>query len=122
MSKTRIFALFMVAILLICILTNPSKEDLEDAVNAKATALIKEQLQYEDKAAIDLAMTLFGNNIVQKFISNNVTIKNYYLFSTININWEGEITPIGGGALKTVWISPKIDEKANEIIKILKSL
>lgn len=122
MSKTRIFALIMVAFMLICILTNPSKEQFEDAINKKATTLIKQQLQYEDNAAIDLAMTLFGNKVVDRFIDNNVKIKNYYLFTTVSIQWEGKVTPIGGGALKTVWLSPKIDEEADKIIGILKSL
>lgn len=112
----------MVAIMLICILTNPSKQEFEDTIRTKATTLIKEQLKQEDIAAIDLAMTLFGNNIIKTFISNNIVVKNYYLFSTVSIKWQGELTPIGGGAIKTIWISPKIDEKTNEIIKVLQSL
>lgn len=122
MSKTRLFALIIVAFMLICIITNPSKEQFEKTISQKATAILKEQLKYEDQNAVDLAMTLFGNKIVDEFVSNNIVIDNYYLFSVVKIKWESQITPIGGGAIKTVWLSPKIEEKTNEIIGVLKSL
>lgn len=122
MSKTRIFALATVAFMLICIFTNPSKEEFEEAITQKATNIIKDQLHYKDQGAVDLAMNLFGNKIVSNFVQNNVRIDNYYLFSIVKINWQGEETPIGGGALKNVWFSPKIDEKTNEIIGVLKSM
>lgn len=122
MSKTRIFALATVAFMLICIFTNPSKEEFEEAITQKATNIIKDQLHYKDQGAVDLAMNLFGNKIVSNFVQNNVRIDNYYLFSIVKINWQGEETPIGGGVLKNVWFSPKIDEKTNEIIGVLKSM
>lgn len=122
MSKTRIFALAMVAFLLVCILTNPSKEQFEKAITEKATHIIKTQLQYQDKGAVDLAMSLFGNKIVNRFVETNVIIENYYLFTLVKIKWQGEENIIGGGALKKVWLSPKIDEKTDEIISTLKSL
>lgn len=122
MSKTRLFALITVAFMLICILTNPSKEKFEEVIADKATTIIKQQLQYEDQDAVTLAMNLFGNKVVDRFIENNIIVENYYLFSIVKIKWEGQETPIGGGAIKTVWLSPKIDEKTDEIIGILKSL
>lgn len=122
MSKTRVFAILAVAFMLICILTNPSKDEFEKAVAQKANIIIKDQLKYEDENAVNLAMTLFGDKIVDEFLSKNVIIKNYYLFSIVKIKWESQEIPVGGGALKTIWLSPKIDEKADEIIKILKDL
>lgn len=122
MSKTRVFALIMVVFMLICILTNPSKEQFESAIKQKATTIIKDQLKYEDQGAVDLAMSLFGNKVVDDFITNTVVVKNYYLFSVVQIKWEGQEISVGGGILKTVWLSPKIDEKATEIIDVLGSL
>ncbi|MCI0921852.1 hypothetical protein [Sphingobacterium rhinopitheci] len=122
MSKTRVFALLMVAFMLICILTNPSKEKFEDAISNKATTIVKQQLHYKDQGAVDLAMALFGHKTVNEFVNNNIIIKNYYLFSVATLKWEGQEMPIGGGALQTIWLSPKIDEKADEIIGVLKSL
>lgn len=122
MSKTRIFALSVVALMLICILTNPSKEQIENTVSNKATSIIKKQLGYQDQGALDLAMGLFGNKIVNEFVGNNIIVNNYYLFSLVKIKWQGEETTIGVGGLKKVWLSSKIDEKTDEIIHILKSL
>jgi len=122
MSKKRIFAFTVIAFMLICILTNPSKEKFEEVIANKTTAIIKKQLEYEDQDAITLAMSLFGNKIVDRFIENNIIVENYYLFSIVKIKWEGQETPIGGGAIKTVWLSPEIDKKTDEIISVLKSL
>lgn len=122
MSKTRIFALSLVAIMLAAILTNPKKEDLELAVKDKAKSLLEQHLNYENKDAMQLGMSLFGDRIVREFVQNNVVIENYYLFSLVKIRWQGENTPIGGGAFKKVWLSPEIDKKADEIVGIIKSL
>lgn len=108
--------------MLICIFTNPSKEEIENTIAQKATTIIKTQLHYKDQGAVDLAMSLFGNKIADRFIENNIIITNYYLFSLVKIKWQDEESIIGGGALKNVWLSPKIDEKTDEIISILKSL
>lgn len=122
MSKTRIFALSIVAIMLAAILTNPKKEDLELAVQNKAKSLLQQQLSYENKDALALGMTLFGDRIVNEFVEKNVIIENYYLFSLVKIRWQGQDTPIGGGAFKYVYLSPEIDKKADEIVGILKNL
>lgn len=122
MSKTRIFALSLVAIMLAAIFTNPSKETFETTIKAKAKDLLQKQLHYKDKDALQFGMTLFGDKIIQDFVEKNVVVTNYYLFSLVKIKWQGQETPIGGGAFKTVWLSPKIDEKADEIIGIMKNL
>ena len=122
MSKTRLFSLSLVAIMLAAILTNPKKEEFETAVQAKAKSLLENQLNYENKDAVQLGMSLFGDRIVREFVQNNVVIENYYLFSLVKIRWQGQDTPIGGGAFKKVWLSPEIDKKADEIVGILKNL
>ncbi|GGH11542.1 hypothetical protein FAZ19_00410 [Sphingobacterium alkalisoli] len=122
MSKTRIFALIIIVIMLAAIVTNPKEETFYSAVKEKATLLVEKQLNYEHRDALDLGMTLFGNRIVDEFVENNVKIKNYYLFSVVSLKWQGEETPIGGGAFKKIWFSSKIDEKAEEIVDILKTL
>ena len=122
MSKTRIFALILLALLVIGILLNPTKEQLEDAVKTKAISLVEQQLRFDDQDALKLGMNLYGNKLVQDFVEKNVVVTNYYLFSLVKIRWQSQETPIGGGAFKTIWLSPKIDEKADEIITVLKSL
>jgi len=122
MSKTRIFALLLIGIILTAILTNPDKEQIEASISAKAKEILRKQLNYEHQDAVQLGMTLFGDRLVKSFVDNNTVIQNYYLFSLVKIKWQGEETPIGGGAFKTVWFSSKIDEKADKIIEVLKKL
>lgn len=114
--------MLLVGIILGAILTNPTKEEIDNVIKTKAETLLKQQLNYEHTDAVQLGMTLFGDRIVQEFVDNNTLVKNYYLFSLVYIQWKGEVQPIGGGAFKQVWLSPKIDEKADEIINILKKL
>lgn len=120
MSKTRIFALFVVAIMLAAVFTNPKKEQHEAIVKAKAEELLKKQVGEKEKGFIAIGMQLLGNNLVDNFISNTVVVENYYLFSLTKIKWQGKEITIGGGAFGKVWISPKVDEKADEIVAILK--
>lgn len=122
MSKTRIFALVMIALILGSILTNPPREQFEQVIKAKATEILEKQLDYKDKDALRLGMTLFGDKITQDFMDRSISIQNYYLFSVATIRWQNTTSPIGIGAFKTVWLSPKIDEKADEIINLLKNL
>ncbi len=122
MSKTRIFALLSIGIILAAILTNPSRQEFEVVLTTKAKEILKKQLEYQHDDAVQLGMALFGDKLVHSFVDNNIVIKNYYLFSLVQIKWQGEETPIGGGAFKHIWLSPKIDEKVDEIINTLKSL
>lgn len=122
MSKTRIFALIVIGLLLTAVLTNPSKAQMEDAVSTKAKTILQNQLNYKHADAIQLGMTLFGDRMIRELIQSHVTIRNYYVFSTVNIHWQGEETPIGGGAFRAVWLSPEIDSKVDEIITFLKDI
>ena len=75
MSKTRIFALSLVAIMLAAIFTNPKKEDIESAVQEKAKSLLEKQLNYKDQGAMQLGMSLFGDRIINEFVQNNIIIE-----------------------------------------------
>lgn len=112
----------MLGLILASILTNPPKEQFKKVIAAKAKGILEKQLHYKDKDAVLLGMTLFGDKIVQDFMDRSIVIKNYYLFSIVTLKWQGTETPIGGGAFKSIWLSAKIDEKANEIISILKDM
>lgn len=122
MSKTRVFALIVIGLILTAVFTNPSKAQLEDAVTTKAKGILQEQLKYEHADAVQLGMTLFGDRMVRELVESHVHVRNYYVCSTVSVKWQGEETPIGGGAFRTVWLSPEIDSKVGEIIAILKNL
>ncbi|MCL7988260.1 DUF4359 domain-containing protein [Sphingobacterium sp. lm-10] len=122
MSKTRIFALVGIVVLVAAFLTNPSEEKYEEVLRAKAKELLTSQLDYEHEDAMQLGMMLFGDRVIDEFLANNVYIKNYYLFSLVEIRWQAEAQVVGGGALGQVWLSSKIDSEADKIILILKDL
>lgn len=106
--------------MLLAVFTNPSKEKVEAQLTVKAKEILKKQLKYEHQDAVDFGMMLFGDQVVGEFIKSYTTTSNYYLFTLSKINWNGEQITIGGGAFNQVWISPKLDEKADQLIKVLK--
>lgn len=120
MSKTRIFALSAIVLMLLAFFTNPSQEQHEEAIRAKAIGLLQQQAGSDNKKAVDFGIQLFGNTLIDQFMKNHVTVKNYYLFSIAKVHWDNQETVIGGGAFKKVWLSSKIDEKANEIVNAIK--
>lgn len=122
MSKKRLFALIIVVLILTAVITNPSAEKHEEAIKEKATSILKQQLNYENEDAIQLGMTLFGDRIVKEFVQSNVVIKNYYLFSLVNVRWQSDETTIGVGVFGKIWLSSQIDEEVDKIIRVLKEL
>jgi hypothetical protein len=70
MSKTRIFALLGIVIMLTAVFTNPSKEKINDKLTLKAKEILKNQLDYKHKDAVDFGMMLFGDQVVKEFVNN----------------------------------------------------
>ena len=121
MSKTRIFALLLIILMLAAVFTNPTKERIEAALTVKAKEILEKQLNSNDKV-MSLGMTLFGDRVVNEFVSNYTHTDNYYLFSLSKIRWNSEDIIIGVGLFNQVWISPKIDEKAAQLMDQLKKI
>jgi len=119
-SKTRIFAITALALILIAFFTNPSKEQHEQAIKTKAIELLRAEAGTKNQDVVDFGIQLLGRTLVDQFMKTHVHIDNYYLFSLTKIRWNNQETIIGGGALKHIWFSPKIDEKASEIVSIIR--
>lgn len=120
MSKTRIFALFGITFLLFSFLSNPKKENHEKVVKHKIVSLLKTESGTKNEELIDFGMQLIGNTLVYQFTENHIHIKNYYIFSLTKVSWEDQNIIIGLGIFGKVWLSPKIDEKAQELLTIIK--
>ncbi|PRD53820.1 DUF4359 domain-containing protein [Sphingobacterium gobiense] len=120
MSKTRIFALSMIVLMLIAFFSNPKQEQHEKIVREKAIMLLKQQAGKQNEQVVDFGIQLFGNTLIDQFMQNHVKIENYYLFSITKIQIGRQENTIGGGAFGSIWLSPKIDEKATEIAKMIK--
>ncbi|MCC2599851.1 DUF4359 domain-containing protein [Sphingobacterium sp. FBM7-1] len=120
MSKTRIFAISMIVLMLIAFFSNPKQEQHEKIVREKAVVLLKQQAGKQNEQVVDFGIQLFGNTLIDQFMQNHVKVENYYLFSLTKIRIGHEESTIGGGAFRIVWLSPKIDEKAAEIARMIK--
>ena len=121
MSKTRIFAILGILIILTAVFTNPSKEKINAKLTVKVKDILAKQLEYKHKDAVDFGMMLFGDQLVNEFVNNYTFTDNYYIFSLSKINWNSEKIIIGGGAFGQVWISPQIDAKVGKVVDALKN-
>lgn len=110
----------MAALMVLAFFTNPKQEQHEDAVRKKAIVLLKEQAGKQNEQVVDFGIQLFGNTLIDQFMQNHVKVENYYLFSLTKIRIGHQETTIGGGAFRFIWLSPKIDEKAAEIVQMIK--
>lgn len=110
----------MIAIMLIAFFTNPTKEQHERAVREKAITLLKQQAGKQNEQAVGFGIQLFGNTLIDQFMQNHVKVENYYLFSLTKIRLGTQESTIGGGAFHYIWLSAKIDEKAAEIVTMIK--
>lgn len=106
--------------MLIAFFSNPKQEQHEKIVREKAILLLKQQAGKQHEQIVDFGIQLFGNTLIDQFMQNHVKVENYYLFSLTKIRIGHEESTIGGGAFGAVWLSPKIDEKAQEIADIIK--
>lgn len=106
--------------MLIAFFSNPKQEQHEKIVREKAIMLLKQQAGKQNEQAVDFGIQLFGNTLIDQFMQNHVKVENYYLFSLTKIGVGHHESTIGGGAFGTIWLSPKIDEKAAEIAKMIK--
>lgn len=110
----------MIVLMLIAFFSNPKQEQHEKIVREKAIVLLKQEAGEQNEQAIDFGIQLFGNTLIDQFMRNHVKVENYYLFSLTKIQMGHQKNTIGGGAFGTIWLSPKIDEKAAEIAKLIK--
>lgn len=106
--------------MLIAFFSNPKQEQHEKIVREKAIMLLKQQAGKQNEQVVDFGIQLFGNTLIDQFMQNHVKVENYYLFSLTKIGMGHQENTIGGGAFGTVWLSPKIDEKAKEIAQMIK--
>src|SRR5690606_19601090 len=120
MSKTRIIAVLGIVILLGAVLTNPSEEKIKEKLAHQAKVILKKQLDFEDRDALEFGMTLFGDQVVHEFLSSYTFTENYYLFSLTKMTWNDQQVVIATGVFNQVWINPNLDEKAGQLLDVLK--
>lgn len=122
MSGKRLFAIVLLAIMMASFVLNPSKEEIQSALQDQITTVLRAELGIKNDDAYKLAMTLYGDKMIQKIINNYTEVDNYYFFSLTTVSWQGDNTIIGGGAFKQIRFSKQIDQKLREIITTLKKV
>lgn len=122
MSGKRLFAIVLLAIMMASFVLNPSKEEIQEALKDRITTVLRQELGIKNDDAYKLAMTLYGDKMIQKIINNYTEVDNYYFFSLARVSWQGDKTIIGGGAFKEIRFTKQIDQKLQEIIDTLKKI
>lgn len=122
MSGKRIFAILLLILLMASFVSNPSKKEIQLALRDRIVTVLKSELGIKHEDAYQLAMTLYGNKMMEELLSNYTEVQNWYFFSLVKVFWQGDSTVIGGGAFSKIWFSRQIDQKAKEIIDTLKKV
>ena len=113
MKKAPYFLLLVLVLLVVvAYLTNPNEQQHQAAAKEKLHKVAENLLaKYGiEPGSITGSAINFTEPFVDSLIEKHVSALNYFLFSTTNIEWEGQSQIIGVGALKNVFISPKADE------------
>ena len=113
MRKATYFViLILVALVVIAYLTNPDERQHQAAAKEKLhqiadNLLAKYGIEPGFISGLGIDIT---DQFLDKLIESHITVDNYFLFSTTNIEWEGQSQIIGIGIFKQVFISNKADE------------
>lgn len=102
--------------------SNPSKKEIQLALRDRIVTVLKSELGIKHEDAYQLAMTLYGNKMMEELLSNYTEVQNWYFFSLVKVSWQGDSRVIGGGAFSKIWFSRQIDQKAKEIIDTLQKV
>lgn len=108
-------------LILVAVMTNPNQAVHEEALKAKVNSYLQKSMTDElsesnnewEQAGQALGF-LFGGAIIDKVITNVVTVDNYVVFSITKISWGGESRLIGIGIFGNVFLTSKLDEALNE--------
>lgn len=119
MKTKQIALLAFVTILLIAILTNPSKEDHKEKVKETLHTFYQKSLKEtepDSEKSFAALGSLIGETLINSFIENAITRDNYVLFSLTTISYRGEEKSIGYGVFGNVFLSDKIEDAFNKNI------
>ena len=120
--KRSYLGLFLFGLLLlVAVMTNPNQVVHEEALKAKVNSYLQKSMTDElsesnnewEQAGQALGF-LLGGAIIDKVITNVVTVDNYVGFSTTKISWGGESRVVGIGIFGNVFLTSKLDEALNE--------
>lgn len=111
MKKVYIF-IVIIGVVFVAIGTNPDQAKHKKAFKKSMNELVLMSFIKNNKSEnINESIGLvLGTSIFAAFLNNMVSSKNYILFSTTEITWEGKKMTIGIGLFGKVYISSKVRE------------
>ncbi len=123
MKNSHIFYLVLGLILLTAVLTNPDQDRHKEVLKAKFNSIIQHHISEGPSETNDewlqlghaFEMVLVGG-LLDRLLSNMMTIDNYVIFSTTKIFWGGESKVIGIGAFGNVFLTRETIEILEEEI------
>lgn len=121
MKKSHIFYLLLGFIILTAVLTNPDQDRHKEVLKAKFNSYIQHHISEGPTEADDewlqagdaLEMMIVGA-LLDRILSNMVTVDNYVIFSRTIISWGGESRVIGIGAFGNVFLTRETIEILDE--------
>src|SRR5699024_4508275 len=122
MSGKRIFAIILLTIMMASFALNPTKDEIRSVLSKKATSTLRKELGVKHEDAYQLAMTLYGDEMIQKIMNTYSVVENYYVFSIAKVSWQGGQTMRGGGAFDQIWFSKQIDDNMEDSVDTLKKI
>lgn len=122
--KKVLYLVLLGMVVILAAVTNPSVGDHRDAVKEKVHKHLKEK--FADTAddtegswgeignSLGLAL---GAVLLDPMVKKVIRVDNYVLFSLTRAEWEDDSNVIGVGLFGHVFLSPKMDEKLEEVVE-----
>lgn len=98
---------FVFLILVIAFVTNPSEDKLKNTLKSRIYKITQTKTIPQGE---DDIFAYKSDMLVDQIIGSYVSYSNYFLFSTMDITWQGNTGIIGIGVFGYVYIPQKINE------------
>jgi hypothetical protein len=117
MSKSSVWVLVIIGLIIIFTITNPKEQAHKDAVKSKITSVLHKNMS-ESKVSDDDTWgkigeglgVLFGGVIIDKLVDNFVSCNNCIIFSLTTVTLNDSTKIIGLGVLGNVFIFANVDD------------
>jgi hypothetical protein len=107
------FKNLFILLMVILFITNPSEEYHKEILKQKLSQTLRNSNQNLGDGLFDGLAIDMGLSMMDEIVENSTTMKNFYLFSLTNFEYEGEEEIVGIGLLTNVFIFDSAMEVGN---------
>ena len=116
MKKAIVPIIVLIAIALIAVVTCPDKQDHKDAILSVVNETIGDELGASDQENEDIigilgGLASIGTHVSGWYLDSNLTVKNYFVFSTGVLKYGQESEVVSVGVFGHVFTGDKEDVK-----------